>query len=208
MGLRSARWIFSIIAISRTSKSENSRTTMGNSCNWASWEARHRRSPATISYSPVFSGCARTTSGWIIPFERIDPARSFNSSTSKCRRGWSGFGCTFSIGTSISLRRSELLGPVSPTVCSISAISADRPRPRPLWRLGVLAILYPNSLSSACQNFLCKGAIGLCAFGSAIITQHGHRKGRRLAYSHVSRNDRFKNQFAQVFPRIFLDLQG
>ena len=131
-----------------------------------------------------------------MPLDRMDPARSLRSSASKCRRGWSGFGCMVSTGTSISFRRSELTAPVSPTVCSISAIRADSPRPSPLWRLGVLAIACPNSLSSSCQNFLCQSAIGLRTFGSASITQDGHCKGRCLAYSNVSWNDCFKDQFA------------
>jgi len=48
-GLRSSRWIFSISAMAMTVRSSSSRTTTGTWARPASWAARQRRSPATIS---------------------------------------------------------------------------------------------------------------------------------------------------------------
>ena len=90
--LRSARWTFSMMAISSASASAISRTTTGTSCSLAICAARQRRSPATISIGVGLP--RRAAPGWAdsMPFSRIDAARSASASSAKVLRGWKRFG--------------------------------------------------------------------------------------------------------------------
>ena len=89
IGLRSARWRFSMSASSSTSRLLASRTMTGSVSSPASPEARQRRSPAMSSYLPLTS---RTMSGWMMPRSLIESTISARSSALKFLRGWSGLG--------------------------------------------------------------------------------------------------------------------
>src|SRR4051812_10851583 len=95
-GVRSSRWRFSMIEISRAVSSSISSTSAGIVSRPASRDARQRRSPATSWYR--FSPSGRTRIGWRTPCSRIDADSSWSASGSKTRRGWSGFGSIRSTG--------------------------------------------------------------------------------------------------------------
>ncbi len=144
--LRSARWTFSMMASSSASPSPSSRTITGTSCSLASWAARQRRSPATISKAWVAGDRPHQ--------DRLQDAlllhrgaRSFRSSSAKRLRGWKRLGLRNAVGTLRGARSRA-----SPRVGTASSpIRADRPRPK-----------------SARTQFFCQ-AFGLRAHAAARI---------------------------------------
>ena len=72
-----------MMAISSASASAISRTTTGTSCSLASWAARQRRSPATIS-KHWHRRMGRTRIGCSMPFSFTELARSLRSSSANC----------------------------------------------------------------------------------------------------------------------------
>ncbi len=86
MGLRFSRWIFSISAIATAASSGTSLMMTGMVSRPASWQARQRRSPATISYLLLLMG--RTTIGCMTPWARMELARSSRDSGCMSWRGW------------------------------------------------------------------------------------------------------------------------
>src|SRR5438445_4462143 len=97
-GERSSRCRFSISAISSAVASSNRSTIAGIVSLPASFEARHRRSPAMIWKS---SPAGRTRIGCSTPCSRIDAASSWSDSSWKVMRGCSGLGTTFSTASSL-----------------------------------------------------------------------------------------------------------
>ena len=80
-------------------------TIAGIVCSPARLAARQRRSPAISSKrsSPV----GRTRTGWSTPSSRTDAVSAARRSSSKCRRGWCGFGTTWLTGSSRSTEPSS-----------------------------------------------------------------------------------------------------
>ena len=114
------------MAASRVCRSDNSRITTGISCTWASWAARQRRSPATISNSLGRSGWRRTRIGWRMPLAAIDSASDCSDSAPNSRRGWKRLGCRCSVATDLAVRTVS-----SAAKSSLSSPNrAARPRPR------------------------------------------------------------------------------
>src|SRR5579859_6821559 len=97
-GDRSSRCRFSMSAISRAVASSKRSMIAGIVSFPASFDARQRRSPAMIWYS---SPAGRTRIGCSTPCSRIDAASSWRVSSWKVMRGCSGFGMTFSTGSSL-----------------------------------------------------------------------------------------------------------
>src|SRR6476659_8836216 len=126
-GVRSSRWRFSMIAISRAVSSSISSISAGMVSSPARRDARQRRSPATIWY--VFGPSGRTRIGWRTPCSRIDDASSLSASGSKTRRGCSGFGSMWSIWTMRTpIDRVGLSGVSRLTIAGESSVSSESRR--------------------------------------------------------------------------------
>ena len=108
-----ASWL---IARPAASNDPQSCSNTGTRRTFASFAARQRRSPSTITSAPLSP--LRTISGTRTPRSLIDAASTFRSSSLNVLRGWSGSGCSAPSATSASW----------PTFSFTAAI---RPSPRP-----------------------------------------------------------------------------
>src|SRR2546425_4634662 len=188
-GERSSRWRFSIRAISRAVASSKRSTIAGTVSLPASFEARHRRSPAMISYS---SPAGRTRIGCRTPCSRIEAPSSASVSSCQVIRGCEGFGTIFSRGmsrTAVGVRAASRL--------MIPGCASDS-----CWKMRS-----PASLN----DFLCRLVVStdhllrevheaLCRIAPRFVHGDRHARGRRLADLHRLTDDRVEHLMVAEIP--------
>src|SRR5215207_1273110 len=148
----------------------------------ASLAARSLLSPAMSSKPFVVE---RTTSGWSIPTSRIEAASSLMPVSGKLRRGWRVLGRIAETGSSSNF---------NPPTLSPVAMSAERPRPRPL-------------LPTA-QHLLGDGRVRLRACALGCVERDRQPEAGRLAQPHVPRYDRLEHAVSEEGPHLLCHLMG
>ena len=177
----------------------------GNACRPTCCAARQRRSPATISKSPAWTGCGRRISGWITPFSRIDAARScklllvevpprlvrvrpdaVDRNRIRCRRPR----CRLGGSAGRLVDRGHVRQQRRQAAAETLAFHCHPPQPpRPL----------PRD-AHAGQHLAGQPLVGHAARARPVVDQRRDRMRRRLAQAHVARDDRVVDQRAQVRP--------
>src|SRR6185369_1426127 len=213
--------MFSMSAICNSDRScpgATSRTAMGTRSRPASFAARQRRSPAMIwNRSPI----RRTTMGWMTPLLLIDCASSWSLASSTCPRGWNSFGVRRSISVSTvavgrgggrsginALRPLPSAGRFSMVITSNATrgkIAKNELAMRSLRTLRSWAASADCSRGSF-EDFARERAIGFGAARLGVVENHWHAVARRLAESHVTRDDGAEDFLLEKIPDVARDL--
>src|SRR5579859_2558303 len=214
MGLRSARWIFSMRASSSISCGVASFKTTGTFFSPARCAARQRRSPAMIWYcaTPFWATvpCAKlvsasqplgpvssrvTTRGCNRPCCLIDALNSCKrgSSSRKARRGWRGLGMMLSRGICRMFSSEIREGCCDAVDSELPGIRALRPRPRIGFGL------------ATCHHLLRQRTIGSRAWRVRVIIEDGLPEAGSLAQAYVAVNNRLEHLFREMIAHLAHD---